>query len=384
MSAVAEAETGVDKSRLLGVDALLALLRSLFTDAERFLRDFGPELLLSVLLIGVYGLLFWGLSRLALWLLGRYGPPDAHPVLRRTLGALLWLTFLLLAAVSISGLFPALGTYAPAMFRVYLLLAVLYVGWALLRHFLSRQARLWDLDASLSLLLRNLLWTLWMVVGVYLIFRQFGVDLLPILGGLGVVGLAVGFAAQDILANLISGVTLLLDRPFRIGDWIRVRDYEGEVHGLTLRTTRIYTRDNEYVSIPNKEIAEATVTNLTAGGRLRLNVPLPLAYRERVGAARALLLEVMAAHPKVLKDPAPLVLVREVNETYLELILRFWVTAEDVKAYPVVTMQLREAAKEALQDAGLEPPFPQRRIEIESRGAASPEPGEESSRHAEH
>ncbi|SEJ83113.1 small conductance mechanosensitive channel [Deinococcus reticulitermitis] len=384
MSAGAGAEPGVDKSRLLGVDALLELLRSHLAQAERWLRDFGPELLLSALLIGVYALLLWGVSRVAFWLFARLAPPDAHPVLRRTLGTLLRLTFLLLVAVSVSGLFPALAGYTPAIFRVYLLLALLYGGWALLRHFLSRQVRLWDLDASLSLLLRNLLRTLWVVVGVYLIFRQFGVDLLPILGGLGVVGLAVGFAAQDILANLISGVTLLLDRPFRIGDWIRVRDYEGEVHGLTLRTTRIYTRDNEYVSIPNKEIAEATVTNLSAGGRLRLNVPLPLAYRERVPDARARLLEVIAAHPRVMTDPAPLVLVREVNETSLELILRFWVSSEDVKGYPVITMELREAAKEALQDAGFAPPYPQRRIEIEPRGTANLKAGEESALHAEH
>ena len=193
MSAGAGAEPGVDKSRLLGVDALLELLRSHLAQAERWLRDFGPELLLSALLIGVYALLLWGVSRVAFWLFARLAPPDAHPVLRRTLGTLLRLTFLLLVAVSVFGLFPALAGYTPAIFRVYLLLALLYGGWALLRHFLSRQVRLWDLDASLSLLLRNLLRTLWVVVGVYLIFRQFGVDLLPILGGLGVVGLAVGF-----------------------------------------------------------------------------------------------------------------------------------------------------------------------------------------------
>lgn len=355
----------LDKSRLLGLDALLELGRSVQADAGRFLADFGPELLLSLLLVAVYAVVFWGLTQLLLWLLGRFGPEQAHPVLRQTLRRVLRLTFLLLTAISLAGLFPALTPSIPAIFRVYVLLLLIFGGWALIHHLLHRQANAWGLDASLSLLLSNAVRAVWVLTGIYLMFRQFGIDLLPILGGLGVAGLAVGFAAQDILANLISGVTLLLDRPFRIGDWIRVRDYEGQVHGLTLRTTRIVTRDNEAVSIPNKEIAGATVVNLTAGGRLRLNVPLPLAYAERVPEARALLLDVMAAHPKVEKDPAPVVLVRQVNESHLELILRFYVTDENVKAYPVVTMQLREAAKEALQDAGLAAPYPRRRVEVD-------------------
>ena len=181
---------------------------------------------------------------------------------------------------------------------------------------------------------------------------------MPILGGLGVVGLAVGFAAQDILANLISGITLLLDRPFRIGDWIKTEEREGQVCGLTLRTTRIRTRDNEYISVPNKELAGAVVTNLSQGGQLRLNVPVPVGYRTDIATARAALLAVMQAHPKVIQEEhPPQVLVRELGESSVELIMRFWVTKQNVVGYPVITMQLREAAKEALQASGAEPPF---------------------------
>ncbi|WP_414656354.1 mechanosensitive ion channel family protein [Deinococcus sp. VB343] len=352
----------MDKTQLLGLDALLNLLRSFGDSVQVFVASYGDKLMLSLLLVLIYALLLWGLTRLTLWALGRSRWAGAHPVVRHTFVTVLRLTFLMLVAVSVSGLFPQLAGYAPGLFRVYLLLLLLYGGWAVIHHFLHRQSEAWGLDASLSLLLSNAARAVWVLAGIYLMFRQLGIDLLPILGGLGVAGLAVGFAAQDILANLISGVTLLLDRPFRIGDWIRVRDYEGQVHGLTLRTTRIRTRDNEFVSIPNKEIAGATVVNLTAGGQLRLNVPLPLAYAERVEEARAVLLRVLAEHPKVEADPAPVILVRQVNETNLELILRFYVNAENVKAYPVVTMQLREGAKEALQDAGFAPPYPRRWI----------------------
>lgn len=361
----------LDKTRLLGLDALAEFGRGAWASAQAFLNEYGPELLLSLLLIGVYAALFWALTRLGYWLLRRFGPADSQATLKRTLSRVLRLTFLLLSFISVAGLFSALAPYIAPAFRIYLLLMLLYGGWAVLHHFLRQQAESWNLDASLSLLLSNVARGVWLLAGIYLVFRQLGIDLLPILGGLGVVGLAVGFAAQDILANLISGVTLLLDRPFRIGDWIRVRDYEGQVMGLTLRTTRIRTRDNEFVSIPNKEIAGATVINLTSGGQLRLNVPLPLAYAERVPEAREVLLRVMAEHPKVEDDPAPVVLVRQVNETSLEVILRFYVTAENVKAYPVVTMQLREAAKEALQDAGFSPPYPRQWVKLEENATGN-------------
>ncbi|WP_243759742.1 hypothetical protein [Deinococcus radiodurans] len=143
------------KSHLFGLDALLDLGRTVWADVQRFLTEYGPAILLSAVLAAAYALLFWGLIRLALWLLSRFGPPDAHPVLRTTLRRVLRLTGLLLAAISVAGLFPLLTPYIPALFRGYLLLLLLYAGWALIHHLLHRQANAWGLDASLSLLLSN-------------------------------------------------------------------------------------------------------------------------------------------------------------------------------------------------------------------------------------
>lgn len=250
------------------------------------------------------------------------------------------------------------------MFRAYLLLLVLYVGWGALGHVLQVQARSWKLDASLQLLLGNLTRTLWGLLGVYLVSAQFGINLVPILGGLGVVGLAVGFAAQDILANLISGVTLLLDRPFRIGDWIRTESYEGQVASLTLRTTRVRTRDGEYVSIPNKDVAGAVVENLSLGGQLRVHVNLYLTYGESTDRAREALLGVLPAFPEVLTDPAPQVLVEELEESRVRLLLRFWVDAEHVAGYPVLRMKVLEAGTEALRAAGLRVPYARMQVQL--------------------
>lgn len=355
----------MDTSRLLGLDALRDALLSTWRGAQQAVAAYGPNLLLAAGLVLLYSLLFWGLSRAAYALLDRLFRADTHLIARRVLRTVLRLTFALLVVLSVTALFPGLSRWGGAVFRVYLLLLLLYVGWGVILRFLHLQADRWALDASLSLLVDNVIRTVWVLLGIYLVSAQFGVNLLPILGGLGVVGLAVGFAAQDILANLISGVTLLLDRPFRIGDWIRAEAHEGQVTGLTLRTTRIRTRDNEFVSIPNKEVAGAVVVNLSEGGPLRLNITVGVAYKERVEEVRRVLLEVMAAHPRVLDTPAPLVLVQELSASSVDVIMRFWVGAEDIATYPVTSMQLREAAKEALQAAGLEIPFPHLQLHID-------------------
>ncbi|MDV6374447.1 mechanosensitive ion channel family protein [Deinococcus arenicola] len=355
----------VDTSRLLGVDTISSTVGKAWRDTLQSTAQYGPTLLLALALVLIYSLVFWILSRLLHSVVGRVVPLDARPVTHRSLRLVLRLTFLMLVLVSVTALFPALARYGPAIFRVYALLLLLYVGWYVLEHLLHRQTARWSLDASLELLMKNVVRVVWALTGIYLIFNQFSVNLLPILGGLGVLGLAVGFAAQDILANLISGVTLLLDRPFRIGDWIRVKDQEGQVSGLTLRTTRIRTRDNEFVSIPNKDVAGAVVINLSAGGPLRLNVLLGVEYKERVDDVRRVLLDVMAAHPKTEKSPAPLVLVKELNASSVDVIMRFWVSEANIASYPVISMQMREAAKEALQANGMDIPFPHLQLHID-------------------
>ncbi|CAM3849194.1 mechanosensitive ion channel family protein [Deinococcus frigens] len=355
----------VDTFRLLGVDTISSTVGKAWADVARTAAQYGPTLLLALALVALYSVVFWGISRLLHGAVRRVVPPEARPITHRSLRLVLRLTLLMLVLVSVTALFSPLAKYGPAIFRVYALLLLLYVGWNVLDFLLHRQTVRWGLDASLELLLKNVVRVVWAMSGIYLVFEQFNVNLLPILGGLGVLGLAVGFAAQDILANLISGVTLLLDRPFRIGDWIRVEDQEGQVSGLTLRTTRIRTRDNEFVSIPNKDVAGAVVVNLSAGGPLRLNVMIGVEYRERVDDVRRVLLEVMAAHPKVEKQPAPLLLVQELNASSVDVIMRFWVSEANIASYPVISMQVTEAAKEALQASGMDIPFPHLQLHID-------------------
>ncbi|CAM3536582.1 Mechanosensitive ion channel family protein [Deinococcus saxicola] len=331
----------VDTSRLLGVDTISGIVDRAWTDTARAAAQYSPTLL-ALALVTLYLLVFWIISRVLHGAVRRVMPPDARSVTHRILRVALRLTLLMLVLISVTALFEPLARYGPAIFRVYALLLV-YVGWNVLEHLLHRQTLRWGLDASLELLMKNVVRVVWVISGIYLVFGQFSVNLLPILGGLGVLGLAVGFATQDILANLISGVTL--------------------------RTTRI--RDNEFVSIPNKDVAGAVVVNLSAGGPFRLNVLIGVEYKERAEDVRRILLDVMTAHPRTEKEPAPLLLVRELSASSMDVITRFWVSEANIASYPVISMQIREAAKEALQAGGMSLPFPH--LQVHGDGAKGPE-----------
>lgn len=326
---------------------------------------YGLKVIVALVLFGVYSFLLFGVSR-AIWaVVRRILPTDAQKLARKTLKITMRLTLWMLVLVSSTALFPSLSRFGPAIFQSYLLLLVLYLGWGGIQRLLDMQKKRWDLDSSLTLLITNTIRSLWITLGLYMFFQQFGVNLLPVLGGLGIVGLALGVAAQDILANLVSGIVLLLDRPFRIGDWIRVVDQEGQVIGITLRTTRIRTRENEFMSIPNKEIAGSTVINLSEGGPLRLFTPVGIAYHENVPAARSILLDMLQKQTDILTQPVPEVWVKDLSGSSVDLVMRYWIAGEHIAIRPMIDMQVREQAKAVLQEAQIDIPFPHLQLHID-------------------
>jgi small conductance mechanosensitive channel len=193
---------------------------------------------------------------------------------------------------------------------------------------------------------------------------QLGINVGAALAGIGIVGVALGLAAPDTLANTIAGVVMLWDKPFAVGDYVTVRGQYGCVTGITLRSTRIRTQDNMLVVIPNKHIVDEVLVNHTQNGPLRLNIPVSIAYEEAVGAARVTLLDAVRAVPGVLVDREPEVVVDGLNENGVGLLVRIWIggSAEETR----VRFAAREACKEALVAAGIAIPYPQRRIVLEN------------------
>jgi small conductance mechanosensitive channel len=171
-----------------------------------------------------------------------------------------------------------------------------------------------------------------------------------------VAGIALGFAAQDSLANIISGILIFWDKPFVVGDWIEAEGQYGKVSDITLRSTRIRTPRNTYMVIPNKKIIDAVLTNHSKHGELRVDVPVGIVYKEDVPAARAAILEALGEVSRLRSEPAPSVVVDALGDSSVNLLVRVWIDEADQEQ--AVGFWVVEAAKHALDRAGIQIPFP--------------------------
>ena len=133
--------------------------------------------------------------------------------------------------------------------------------------------------------------------GIVMAAGQLGVNIAAALAGIGVVGIAIGFAAQDTLSNIIAGFLIFLDKPFAVGDWVEVADETGEVSEITMRSTRIQCKNNSWVIIPNKKIIDEVLVNYSRKGDTRVDVPIGIAYKESILEAREVLLKAVEGLP---------------------------------------------------------------------------------------
>jgi small-conductance mechanosensitive channel len=177
----------------------------------------------------------------------------------------------------------------------------------------------------------------------------------------GALSVGIGFGLQSVVANFVSGIILLIERPIKEGDWIEVAGYSGHVRKVAFRSTHIETFDRHEVIIPNTELVSGSVTNLTYGGSEGwIVLPVSVAYGSDLEAARTLLLEVAAAHAQVLSDPPPRVVLEKLGDSAVDFNLMCFV--ENVNQRLTVRSDLNFSIVRALADAGITIPFPQREV----------------------
>ncbi len=201
--------------------------------------------------------------------------------------------------------------------------------------------------------------------------RALGIDLTALAATAGVATIAVGFAAQTSLSNLIAGLFLLVDRPFEVGDSISVDGNMGVVQGISLMSTLVRTFDGILVRWPNEVVLKATILNYSALPARRVEVRVGVAYGTDLARARAVLLDAVAALDIVLLEPAVDVITRGFLDSAVELEIRAWVAQADFLRGRTATV---EAAHTSLAAAGIEIPFPQRTVQLTQTTA--PRPGE--------
>ena len=213
-----------------------------------FLAQILSQLLLSALYLGVFFGAYLVLIGIFRMLLGRQ---RAKQLLFLQVRSSLRYLFGLGALVVILAQFGASPEVLKAMARAGLMALGFYVAWLVVSRLVKEGMTRYQMDPSIRQLVENLFSVFVTTLAVVTVLAQFGFDVVSIVAGLGIVGIAVGFAAQSTLSNFIAGITLLIERPFRIGDWVTINGQDGKVVKIALRTTWLRTRDNIFTMIPN-------------------------------------------------------------------------------------------------------------------------------------
>ncbi|MFW6011989.1 MAG: mechanosensitive ion channel family protein [Desulfosalsimonas sp.] len=201
------------------------------------------------------------------------------------------------------------------------------------------------------------------IIGGLTVADQLGINITSLVAGLGIAGLAISFAAQDTIANLISGIALIIDRPFAQGDWISIGDQHATVADIRLRSTVLTTFDNEIIVVPNRQMAQEWVVNYTFTPKIRVRVPVGIAYKEDIASARRIMLETVKEDNRIMENPGPTVLVTSLGDSSVNLEMRFW-TTDSLMKYSLMWEYI-EKVKVALDKAGIEIPFPHMQLFVE-------------------
>lgn len=204
-------------------------------------------------------------------------------------------------------------------------------------------------------------WTIF-AIGFIFILGLLGIDVTAALAGVGIVSIAIGFAAKEALANVMSGFGIFIDKLFKHGDWVKVDGQYGEVIDITLRATKIRTLDNITITIPNALITSAPIVNYSGEATIRITVSVKIAYGASIEKARQVLLAAAASVKGISARPAPLVVVEELGDYGMHLLVRGWIT--DPSREPALRFALLEACKDALNKAKIEIPVPQQDVRI--------------------
>lgn len=230
---------------------------------------------------------------------------------------------------------------------------------------LDRLMQKFEVEEILRSFLRNVAYGILLVVVFIAALDFIGVPTTSLLAVVGAAGLAIGLALKDSLSNTASGVMLIVLRPFHIGDQVQVAGQEGVVQSVHIFQTRLLTPDNREIILPNSQITSAPIVNYTGRGVRRIDVPVPVAYDEDLGALRAELQALVDSNPRLQKSPAPEVQVSAFGEKTVTVQVQAWVVARD---YAAVRAELLESVLGIFQKRGLRSPMPAREVHLHHVG----------------
>jgi small conductance mechanosensitive channel len=209
------------------------------------------------------------------------------------------------------------------------------------------------------------------VLGIFLILalQNMGVELLPLIAGLGVAGAGIALATQGVLSNMVAGLTIIFTKPYRVGEYIFVAGVEGEVTAIRLFNTELTHPDRSHIVIPNRKVVGEILQNF---GKIRqCEIQVGVAYEADLPVALSAIRAVVAGNSRVLAEPAPLVQISLLADSAVQIAIKPWVAVTD---YPVVGGELNLAVVQDLRQRGIAIPCPQREVRLFPQAVVVPAP----------
>lgn len=274
------------------------------------------------------------------------------------------------SALSISYLKPSPDTFFYINGILYSLLAIIWcvtiirISNVIIEYAVHKVSDVTGLSQDVIPLVENISKIVFIIAALMVVLSIWKINITPLIASAGIAGAAVAFAAKDTIANFFGGISVFVDKPFKIGDYIVLDKGErGEVVAIGVRSTRIKTRDDTLITIPNSIIANTKIINESAPvPNFRVRIPVAVAYGSDIDLVQNILLELAKVNSNVLHDPSPRVRFREFGDSSLNFELLCW--AKEPALRGLTVHELNCAIYKKFNETGIKIPFPQRDVHL--------------------
>ncbi|VAX34787.1 Potassium efflux system KefA protein / Small-conductance mechanosensitive channel [hydrothermal vent metagenome] len=249
-------------------------------------------------------------------------------------------------------------------------ITIIRISRLIVKHTINKVSDVTGLGRDIIPLVENIAKIAIMIASLTVILSYWKINITPVIASAGIAGAAVALAAKDTIANFIGGVSVFIDKPFKIGDYIVLDGGErGEVVAIGLRSTRIKTRDDILIAIPNAIVANTRIINESAPvPRFRVRIPVSVAYGSDIDLVEKTLLDISLENKNVLDSPAPRVRFREFGDSSLRFELLCWAREPAVRGLTI--HEINSSIYWKFRETGIKIPFPQRDVHIYREGSS--------------
>jgi small conductance mechanosensitive channel len=249
--------------------------------------------------------------------------------------------------------------FGPKLLVALLIMTAGFVVGGWIARVTSRGLLRLELEPPVRQLLSRLARVLVLGLFVILALQNLGVELLPLIAGLSVAGAAIALATQGVLGNVVAGLTIIFNKPYRVGEYVAIVGVEGRVDAITMFSTTLVHSDHSRIVVPNRKVVGEILHNY---GRIRQSeMQVGIAYESDLPRALGIIRDVVRANARVLADPAPVIQVAALGDSAVQIAVRPWVAVGD---YGVVEGELNLSIVEALRERDISIPYPQREVRL--------------------